>query len=180
MAHVFEGDFSRLETAERKKILPAREILEEIGISRGETVMDFGCGIGYFSIPALDLVGEEGTVIAIDLSKERLAELKRRANGRKNLEIVNADNMDGIRSADVILAITVLHEIDGQREFVSKCMASLKPGGRLVVIDWAKEKTDMGPPIEHRIGKEEVISMAGKAPLEHRIDGNLYFLEFRA
>ena len=179
VAHIFEGDFRKLESEERRKLLPANEILREAGVANGETVVDFGCGIGYFTIPALDIVGENGKVIAIDLSKERLEELKRRANGRKNLEIVNADSMDGISRADVILAITVLHEIDGQREFVSKCMASLNPNGRLVVIDWAKKKTSMGPPIEHRIGKEEVIKMAGKSPVEHKIDGNFYFLEFR-
>ncbi len=179
MAHVFHGDFSRLEAPERKSILPAGRILEEARIRAGETVVDFGCGIGYFTMPALDMVGESGKVIAIDLSAERLAELGRRASGRKNLEIVQADNI-GEFKGDVILAITVLHEIDGQAKFVEKCMENLNPSGRLIVIDWQKKETNMGPPIEHRIGKEEVIGMAGKKPVEHEIDGNLYFLEFQA
>ena len=88
MSHRFKGDFSRLESKERKKLLPVKRILQEMSIQQGDTLIDFGCGIGYFSISALDFVGDEGEVIAIDISKEMLQELVKRAGHRKNLKII--------------------------------------------------------------------------------------------
>jgi ubiquinone/menaquinone biosynthesis C-methylase UbiE len=180
MAHLFQGDFSRLETAERKKMLPAFSILKEMNIRKGEMFIDFGCGIGYFSIPALDFVGPHGSVIAVDVSKEMLTVLARRAGVRKNLKLIQNDTVSGL-SADIILLSMVLHEVDDPQAFIGFCRAVLKPCGRIFVIDWQRKETGfMGPPIEHRIAKEDVLGMAsGMNYVDHLIHEWLYFLEFR-
>ncbi len=178
MSYRFKGNFSRLESEERKKILPAEDILQEMNIQQGETIIDFGCGIGYFSIPALDFVGDDGTVIAVDVSQEMIQELEKRACHRKNLKIVHADSLIGL-TADRILLSMVLHEINNPKEFLQTCFTALKPYGRVVVIDWQKKETGlMGPPVEERLTKEEVIQLTQRNYREHPIHEWVYFLEF--
>ena len=177
MPHRFKGDFSRLESEERKKLLPVEYILKEMNIQKGDTFIDFGCGIGYFSIPALEFVGEEGTVIAIDVSSEMLSELTKRAGNRKNLKIVHADTLREVM-ADIILLSMVLHEIENPKEFLRSCVASLKPHGRIMILDWQKHQiAGMGPPVEDRLAKEEVLQLAQMRYHEHPLHELVYFLE---
>jgi ubiquinone/menaquinone biosynthesis C-methylase UbiE len=148
-------------------------------IQRGDTLLDFGCGIGYFSIPALDFVGDEGIVIAVDVSIDMLQELGKRAGYRKNLKIVHADLLFGL-TANIILLSMVLHEVDNPKEFLRSCFAVLKSHGRVIIIDWQKKKTgSMGPPVEERLAKEEVIQLTQVNYREHPIHEWVYFLEFR-
>jgi ubiquinone/menaquinone biosynthesis C-methylase UbiE len=178
MSHRFKGDFSRLESKERKKLLPVKRILREMKIKRGDTLIDFGCGIGYFSIPALDFVGEEGEVIAIDVSKKMLQELVKRAGHRKNLKIIHRDSLNGL-TANIILLSMVLHEIPNPKKFFYTCLMALKPYGRVIVIDWQKKETGtMGPPVKERLTKEEVIHLTKMNYREHHINEWVYFLEF--
>lgn len=178
MSHRFTGDFSRLESEERKKILPVKRILQEMKIKQGDTLIDFGCGIGYFSIPALDFVGEYGTVIAVDSSDEMLKELFKRSGHRKNLKIIHGDSVLGLR-ADIIILSMVLHEVNNPKEFLRTCFAALKPYGRVIVIDWQKKETGlMGPPLEERLTKEEVIQSTQRSYRDHHIHEWVYFLEF--
>jgi|WetSurMetagenome_2_1015567.scaffolds.fasta_scaffold41795_4 ubiquinone/menaquinone biosynthesis C-methylase UbiE len=178
MAHIFNGDFSRLESDKRKKILPAKEILELIGIQKGDTIIDYGAGIGYFAIPALEYVGEKGKVIAVDISGEMIKELRKRAGDRPNIEILEGDSIPD-EKADIILLVNVLHELDFPGEFLNQCFTHLLMHGRVIVIDWQKKVTEMGPPVDHRISKEEVIALANRKPTEHKIHRFMYFLEFR-
>jgi ubiquinone/menaquinone biosynthesis C-methylase UbiE len=178
MPHRFKGDFSRLESEERKKILPVERILQEMKIKRGDTLIDFGCGIGYFSIPALDFVGEQGTVIAVDVSNEMLQELVKRSSHRKNLKIIHGNSLIGLK-ADIILLSMVLHEVNNPKEFLQTCFTALKPYGRVIVIDWQKKETGtMGPPVKERLAKEEVLQLIEMNYREHPIHEWVYFLEF--
>jgi ubiquinone/menaquinone biosynthesis C-methylase UbiE len=177
MAHVFHGSFKHLDDPERRSILPAQELLQQMGIKPGDTVLDFGAGIGYFSIPALDFVGESGKVIAIDLSKWMLKELRKRAGDQPNLIIAQARDL-GTYTADIILLVTVLHEVDNPKIFLETCFKHLNPGGRVFVIDWQKKETPHGPPMRIRIAKDEVLSLTQHPHREHPIHEYFYFLEF--
>lgn len=177
MAHVFHGSIKHLDDPERRRILPAQELLQQMGIKAGDTVLDFGAGIGYFSVPALDFVGESGKVIAVDLSKRMLKELRRRAGERPNLTTVQARDL-GSYTADVILLVSVLHEVDDPKLFLESCFTHLNPGGRVFVIDWQKEETPHGPPARIRIAKNELLSMTHRPRREHPIHEYFYFIEF--
>ncbi|MFC1787241.1 class I SAM-dependent methyltransferase [Halobacteriota archaeon] len=179
MAHRFKGDFSKLDNKRRREILPPENILREIGVKQGDVLIDFGCGIGYFTIPALDFVGDDGRVIAVDTSERMLDELKKRAGVRNNLDIIKSDKIIDVK-ADYILLVNVLHEIESPKEFLSGCFEHLWENGKVVVIDWQKKEADMGPPVNHRISKEEVIDMAKKRYAEKDINENFYFIEFIA
>ena len=177
MPHRFKGDFSRLESEERKKILPVKRILQEMNIQQGDTLIDFGCGIGYFSIPALSFVGDEGTVIAVDVSNKMLQELVKRAGHCMNLKIVHANSLIGL-TANIVLLSMVLHEVTNPKEFLQTCFAALKPYGRVIIIDWQKKETGtMGPPVKERLAKEQVIKLTQVNYREHLIHEWVYFIE---
>lgn len=173
----FNADFSKLESDQRKKILPADNILNQLHIHPGDTIIDFGCGIGYFSIPATQHVGKTGTVIAIDINQDMIDELTKRTQKIPNIKIIKTDTITGYK-ADVILLIAVLHEIKSPQNFLNDCFNSLKENGRIAIIDWQKKETKGGPPQTHRLSKEHVIKMARKQYLDHDIDDSFYFLEF--
>jgi len=177
MAHIFSGSPKKLDNLLRRRILPARHLLEQMDIHPGNTLIDFGAGIGYFSIPALDLVGPTGQVIAIDQFQRMLQELRRRAGERPNLIIVHATDLDDY-TADIVLLVTVLHEIDDPQAFLTSCFHRLRPGGRLFVIDWQKKRTLEGPPVRERIAKETLLAMTDRPHREHQIHDAFYFLEF--
>lgn len=178
MGHKFNGDFSKLESDERKAMLPVNNILNVLNVQEGATIIDFGCGIGYFSIPLTKLVGKSGKVIAIDESTEMIDELRKRAIGLSNIEIIKSDKI-GHNKVDIILLVNILHEIDDPKNFLVECIASLNPNGRIIIIDWQKKETKMGPPVLHRISKEEIIAILNNKFIDHEINESLYFLELR-
>ena len=86
MAHKFNvKEMHKLDSFERRKILPPEEILIKAGLKIKDIFLDIGCGIGYFSIPASRIIGIEGKVFALDTSSEMLEELKRRIY-KKNIK----------------------------------------------------------------------------------------------
>jgi len=156
----------KLDSARRKKALPAGDIIARLKLRPGDRVVDIGCGTGYFAIPASDAVGRNGRVYAVDVSKEMLAELKKMSLNRRNIGYINssADNFSGknIR-ADMVLVFFVFHEIGEKTKFLRHMYALLKKGGRIALIDWQKKKTSLGPPVSHRVSRAAAEKWLNKA-----------------
>jgi 2-polyprenyl-3-methyl-5-hydroxy-6-metoxy-1,4-benzoquinol methylase len=117
-------------------------ILEPL-VEPGMTTVDVGCAMGFFSLPLARMVGESGRVVCVDVQTRMLATLERRAR-RKGLdhiietrlatqEDLGLDDLEG--AADLLLAIHVLHETAYPRRFLSRCFETLRPGGKLLVIE---------------------------------------------
>ena len=93
----------------------AIEVLERIGIRKGQTVLDFGCGYGTYTIPAAKILGEQGRVYALDKDKEALDEMMQKAGlgGLKNIEKMETSGKLEIEltneSVDVVLLFDVFH-----------------------------------------------------------------------
>lgn len=94
----------------------ALEVLRAIGITIGQTVLDFGCGNGAYSIQAAKVVGEQGKVYALDKDREALDKLMQRARteGLTNVERMDTSGEPEINladeSIDVVLLFDVFHE----------------------------------------------------------------------
>ncbi len=109
-------------------------------IKTGWTVVDVGPGIGYFTIPLARLVGDSGKVIAIDLQKEMLAGIRRRAlkNGvlnRIELRQAASDKIGIQEPVDFCLAFWMLHEVPNKPRFLGEISANLKPGGLFLFVE---------------------------------------------
>jgi ubiquinone/menaquinone biosynthesis C-methylase UbiE len=109
--------------------------LKDVGIKRGQVVLDFGCGVGHYTIPTAEVVGEEGKVYAVDKDGELLDELMKIAvlEGIKNIEIVQAKEESKIpienESIDVVLLYDVLHYIGERRKIIDEVHRILKISG---------------------------------------------------
>ncbi|MGD2250809.1 MAG: class I SAM-dependent methyltransferase [Candidatus Methanofastidiosia archaeon] len=87
------------------------QFLKDIGVKPGDTVVDFGCGEGDYSIPAAQIVGSTGIVYAVDKKENILDELVSKIDLDNIVTVVTTDATTGIdgQSADVILVYDILH-----------------------------------------------------------------------
>lgn len=163
-------DMSKLDSPERKKILPTNKALNLIGVQQGMKIADVGCGTGYFTLPMAEIVGEEGRLFAIDISEEMLQETKKRAEeaGYNHIELVrSAENSFNLKdkTVDMVFTSTVLHEVSHPENFLSECKRIMKEEGSVIILDWNKVEGEMGPPIHKRISVEELEVFGEKAGL---------------
>ena len=122
-------------------------VLRQVGIKRGQTVLDFGCGSGTYAIPAAKIVGDEGRVYALDKDKEALDELMQKAEsaGLKNIERMDTSGELEIEltdeSVDVVLLFDVFHsfyfpQADDRRRLLGEIYRIMKPSAFLSVSVW--------------------------------------------
>ncbi len=169
MAHAFDpAERHKLDTAERRAEMPPETTLVKAGLKPGDTVLDIGCGTGYFALAAARMVGPKGSVCAVDISGVMLAELRSRTASAGIFNVETAQTAHGklvIPPANYTLAlmVNVLHEVDDKKAFLASVAAALKPGVKLAVIEWKKADTTQGPPLKERISEDEMQVLLKKA-----------------
>ena len=143
------------------------EILNALGIKKGQTVADIGAGSGYLTVKLSERVGEGGAVFAEDIQQEMLDYMNKRLTekGIKNVTLV-LGAMDDPKlpsnSLDVAILLSTYHEIAQPIDFIKKIKRALKPQGRLAILEFSDE-SPIGPPIQVRLPEELVIHEAQKA-----------------
>ena len=89
------------------------KFLEEIGVKKGQTVLDFGCGEGHYTVPASKIVGKDGKIYALDKDRNELEKLKKliQKDKIKNIEVINVDTKIPLEneSVNMILCYDVIH-----------------------------------------------------------------------
>jgi SAM-dependent methyltransferase len=147
-----------LESPDRWKTQDPEALWTRLGLAPGATVVDVGAGTGYFALPAARRVGPSGRVYAVDLSAD-LVDLLRERRDREALPqllpVENTRTSIPLPSAvaDWVLLANVLHDVPDST--VEEAVRMLKPGGRLVNLDWNKEDTPGGPPVAVRLTPDE-------------------------
>jgi ubiquinone/menaquinone biosynthesis C-methylase UbiE len=109
-------------------------------IEKGMTVLDLGCGPGFFSVEIAKLVTETGKVIAADLQQKMLDKLERKIKGTESEKIIELhkceDDKTGVsEKADLILAFWMIHEVRDKQKLFSELRPLLKPSGKLFIIE---------------------------------------------
>jgi len=176
------GEYARaLENPERDAWQRPHEVITALALKPCETVADIGAGTGYF---ARRLARHAGKVYAVDIDP-KLLEMARK-NAPANLETVLAEADDPKLPAgaiDTIFICNVLHHITGRDAYYAKLARALKPGGRIVNIDFHKKPLPVGPPESMKLSEDEVVrefEAAGfKLAREHGFLPYQYFMEFR-
>ncbi len=113
---------------------PAR-ILREIGLQKGQTMLDYGCGVGVFTIPAAQIVGDGGVVYALDIHPLCIKTIEKKAGkrGLANVKTILSDRDTGLpdESVDVVFLYDVLQFITDRGSLMEEFHRVLKPDGRL-------------------------------------------------
>ena len=142
--------------------------LESLGLREGMTFMDVGCGYGFFTIPAAQIVGEKGKVYAVDVDASSINQLKRDAaeKGLKNIHTEVAEAEETVfcqECVDIIFYNTVLHDFRDPTKVLRNAKTMLKPSGKLVNSDWKKKPTAFGPPLQIRFSEEHAANLIKQA-----------------
>lgn len=140
----------------RKEILPAKKTLIDLGLKNGDTIADIGCGIGYFTIPASEIVGPEGRVYAMDISSDMLNELKKIIKGKDifNIEVIKTTENNLLiadKTVNFAFICNVLHEVDDLNSTLKEIKRIVFANGKIAIIEWKKIKSDFGPPVSDRL-----------------------------
>ncbi len=118
---------------------PAK-LLDEVGIEKGFTVIDYGCGPGRYIKKASQLVGENGKVIAVDIHKLAIESVKRKAH-KHNLKNVTPVLANGYscdidqNTADLIYALDMFHMIEKPELLLKELHRLIKTDGILIIDD---------------------------------------------
>lgn len=157
MAEKFDpAHWERLEDPQRLVELPPDVIAELLDVHGHETVVDFGAGTGAFTIPLAEHLAC-GLVLAVDESPELLGRLRDKLTTIDPLQAARIEPVltedgqvpldDGI--ADRLLTINVAHHVHDEPQALAAMARLLRPGGRLVVIDFGDIDRPIGPPRDH-------------------------------
>lgn len=138
-------------------------ILRVLGVAPGMTVADLGAGTGYFSVRLAKAVGPGGRVLAIDVEPKLVDYLKARAEKEKLPQIVPVlaapdDPKLPAHGVDLVMIVDTWHHIDDRLHYLGKLAEGLKPGGRVVVVDFKKGDFPVGPPDAHKLAPEAVVT----------------------
>lgn len=166
MYYMMDSKYKKFENPVRLAELSPIDTLKRIGLNDGMAVCDIGAGSGVFTLPAAQLT--KNTVYALDVNEGALTTIREKALtlGLDNIKTVkvSGDRLDLADStADIVLMVTVLHEIENRPPFVSETARLLKTGGKAAVIEFHKRETPMGPPVWHRIDEDEVMELFAAA-----------------
>jgi ubiquinone/menaquinone biosynthesis C-methylase UbiE len=165
-----EGYIAAQEAPGRAAWQKPDQVLDALALAPGQTVCDIGAGPGYFALRAARRVGATGRVFAVDVEPRILDALRARIEkaGVRNVTPVlalAADPLLPARSCDLVLIVDAYHHFPDRPHYLARLAAVLKPGWRLADVDWHKRATDFGPPLEHRIAREEFLADAAQAGL---------------
>ena len=156
------------------------EVVRALGLVPGQTACDIGAGPGYFSLRLAAAVGARGRVYAVDVEPQILAALQERLaqSGARNVTPVLALADDPLlpeAACDLVLVVDTYHHFPEPPAYLKQLKRLLRPGGRLVNIDYHKRPTPVGPPLQHRIAREDFLKDAAGAGL--RLVAEPTFLE---
>jgi ubiquinone/menaquinone biosynthesis C-methylase UbiE len=123
----------------RKLIHNPKKILRPY-IKPGNTVLDVGCGMGYFSLELARLVGPTGKVIAADLQPQMLAGLDKRAKKARLESMIQPhlclpEKIGVTEPLDMIFAFWMVHEVRDRKSFLQELFSMLKPDGILLIVE---------------------------------------------
>ena len=143
-------------------------VLYDAGLRSGMVFVDVGCGDGFFTILAAQVVGVKGKVYAVDTDASAIERLNAKAaeKGLTNVEAVAAEAEETVfcdECADVVFYSIVLHDFHDPAKVLANAMRMLKPSGRVVDLDWKKKQTTYGPPVGIRFSEEKAQTLVKSA-----------------
>ena len=159
-----------LERPEREREEAPGKLLEALQLKPSDVVADIGAGSGYFTFRLAERVGPKGKVLAVDIQPEMLDLIRQRMKERKltNIEVIRGTETDPKLPAgavDLILMVDVYHEFNYPWEMTTAMVKALKPGGRLVFVEYRLEDPAVPIKLVHKMAQKQVLKEMAPHPL---------------
>lgn len=162
------GYIAKMEDPERDAWQKPNEVVARLGLKKDSVVCDIGAGPGYFS---LRIAAQAKQVFAVDVEAKMLSALVERIarSGARNVTPVLAlpdDPLIPAGTCDVVLVVDTFHHFPDGVAYLRKLAKTLRPGGRLVNIDFHKRDLPVGPGIPHKVSREDFLAVGKAAGLK--------------
>jgi ubiquinone/menaquinone biosynthesis C-methylase UbiE len=165
------GGIEWLDRREREEEEHPAQVLEALDLRPGEVVADLGAGSGYFTFRMAPEVGETGKVFAVEIQEAMLKTLRARASLLKaaNVEVVQGTETDPHLpgGVDLVLVVDVYHELAYPFEVMTKVRQALKPGGRVVFVEYRKEDPEVPIKEVHKMSLKQLQKEMNAVGLVH-------------
>ncbi len=190
--HQRKFDPERLQKMESQwqRFMNPATILPKFLTRTNMTLVDLGCGAGYFTIPAAKMIND-GHVYAVDRQQDMVHTTLNRASAEA------LTNIDGIvtlatnlpiptASVDAVLMSMMFHHVEEQTQILNEVKRVLRPNGILYIVEWDRVETEFGPPMQIRIRPDELCTMLTDndyiiQDVSHSVvQPAVYFIEARA
>ena len=158
------------------------KVLDALNLKEGITVADVGAGVGYFSLRLARRVGNKGRVLAVDVQPEMLELLKKNMQKEQlsNIDLILGTSLDPHlpeNSVDLALLVDVYHEFQNPEKMMGGIRSSLKPEGRLVLVEYRGEDPSVPIKPEHKMTVKQVLFEI--EPMGFRLKETLEFLPWQ-
>jgi ubiquinone/menaquinone biosynthesis C-methylase UbiE len=177
-AHVFDDP-------KRDAWQKPHEVIQALNLRPDAVIADVGAGTGYFAVRLANMV-PKGRVYGVDVEPDMVKYLAERAKREERDNVVAVKGTSGDprlpEKVDLVLLVDVYHHVEDRERYFRDLRASLRPGGRVAVIDFRMDSPD-GPPRAARIPPQRVIGELARAGYrvaqQHDFLPNQYFLVFQ-
>jgi arsenite methyltransferase len=179
-----------LDSEERDPYQKPGQVIDALNLKPGLTVADLGAGSGYFTRRFIEAVTETGKVYAVDVepemlkyTEESIVHMHRPYTAEFILARPDSPKLP-YESLDLLFVCNTYHHLDERTKYFSDAKSSLKPGGRVAIIDFYHDERsgELGFPKHHLVPRETVIAELTEAGYrlvrEHIFLPRQYFLEF--
>jgi ubiquinone/menaquinone biosynthesis C-methylase UbiE len=160
-----------LERPEREQEEAPSLLLKLLKLKPGMVLADIGAGSGYLTFPMAKMVSPGGKVYAVDIQPEMLDIIRKRMKEKNQLNVVPVlgtikDPKVPANSTDLMLMVDVYHEFDHPWEMTQAMVKGLKPGGKIVFVEYRKEDPNVPIKEVHKMSEEQVKREMAVHPLK--------------
>jgi predicted methyltransferase len=146
------------------------QVVAALGLGPGAVACDVGSGPGYFTLRLARAVGPQGRVYAVDVEPALLAALRDRLEAERIANVtpvlsVPSDPLLPAATCDLVLVVNTYHHFPDGPGYLRRLAEALRPGGRVVNVDFEKRPTPVGPPVGHRVSRDAFVVDAAAAGL---------------
>jgi ubiquinone/menaquinone biosynthesis C-methylase UbiE len=165
----FDAYLAKLDDPERATWQKPDEVVAALGLRPGDVACDVGVGPGHFALRMARAVGPAGRVHAVDVDPRMIALLERRAREERISNVRPLLVPDGVplppEPCDVVLLVNVFHHLADGPGTLRALGTRLRPGGRIVNVDFHQGELPVGPPPDQKVSREEFLGAARRAGL---------------